>query len=259
VLGICVVCALSATARIITPYTAAAMAGLWLWGMLRGGRASRRSWTTVTAAAAVGAVLGALWIKLASAPLTTLSLLSATTSGAIRRYADIPPWYAENLPSRLAIEIGNIATSPVLVVFLVLALVACVTAWRTVVPWLVVPAWLGALGVFLINPAATFFRYEIEVLPACIVAVAVLADQLVAATRRSVGRRLDVQGQRGDQHVDAGQQRPDRQQHAAGRRHRRPEGLDEHPDADDRADGHQEQPAEEQQRDRGERGEDVLE
>jgi hypothetical protein len=182
VLGVAVVCALAATARATAPYTVAAMAGLWLWAMLRGEKAMRRSWTAVTAGAAGGVVTGLAWTKIASAPLTTISLYTATSRGEIRRYADIIPWYGENLPARLADEFGNILRSPTLVLLLALSLVACVTARRTIVPWLVVPAWIGALGILLINLAATSFRYELEVLPATIVAVAVLADQALRVT-----------------------------------------------------------------------------
>jgi hypothetical protein len=177
VLGVGAVCALTAGARVISPFTVAAIVGLWLWAMLRApGR--RWSWTTVTAAAAVGVLAGTLWTRWAS-QLTSRDQISAITGGRYHSYGQALPWYREVAAARLSAEIQRIVADRMLLLLIVLSFVACVSAWRTVVPFLVLPAWAGAFGVFLINPAVTAFRYELPVLPALVVAVAVLADQVV--------------------------------------------------------------------------------
>lgn len=187
VAGVGAVCALTAFARVISPYSAAAMAGLWLWAMLRApGR--RWSWTAVTAAAAVGVLAGVAWTRVAS-QLTSRDQVSAMTGGRYSSYRQALPWYQEVAMARLGTEIHRVVADRILLLLIVLSFVACVTAWRTVVPFLVLPAWVGAAGVFLINPAVTEFRYELPVLPALVVAVAVLAGQ-AAALARLAGRRI---------------------------------------------------------------------
>jgi hypothetical protein len=182
--GLVVVCALTPAARTIVPYTVLAVAGLWLWAMVRGDRARRGAWTVAAAAAATGTVLGLLWTRWTTYPLTLISQLSAATGGGVRRYADLPGWYLDHVPGRLATEAGYVGHSLPLTALIVLSLVACVTSWRTVVPWLVVPAWLGALALFLLNPYVTEFRLQLPVLPATVVAAAVVTDQLVMLVRR---------------------------------------------------------------------------
>jgi len=200
-LGIVGVCALAATARLITPYTVMAIAGLWLWAMLRGDRALRRSWTVAAGATLVGSALALLWTRWATSPLTVISTFTAVTQGGVRRYADLPGWYLHELPGRLATEGGHLLRNVPLAILIAMSLVACVTARHTVVPWLVVPAWLGALGLLMLNPYVTFFRLELPVLPATIVGAAVLVDQVQHRVLRTavgapapVGWRADPPG-----------------------------------------------------------------
>src|SRR5262249_6665051 len=88
------------------------------------------------------------------------------------------PWYRETIPTSLSKEATIVLSSWPLVLLLVLSIVASVVAWRTVVPWLVASAWAGATGIFLIAPYMTMFRYEIPMLPALVVAAAVLLDRV---------------------------------------------------------------------------------
>ena len=57
---------LTAAARTIVPFTAAAMAGLWLWAMWAQ-RGRRWSWTAVSAGAAVGVIIGLVYTRIAPA------------------------------------------------------------------------------------------------------------------------------------------------------------------------------------------------
>lgn len=180
--------ALAATARMIGPYTLAAVGGLWLWS-LWAQRGRRWSWTAVAAAATVGVFVGLVWTRLASRPMTSGVLLNAMTAGRADTLDEAMPWFREVIPDRGSTELQHIVNSWPLLALCVLSLVACVTAWRTVVPWLVVPAWLGAVAVFVINPAVTVFRYELPVLPALVVAIAVLGDQAARLVRRSKDRQ----------------------------------------------------------------------
>lgn len=175
--------AATAAARTIVPFTAAAVAGLWLWAMWAQ-RGRRWSWTAVSAGAAVGVIIGLVYTRIATRPLTTATLLHAMTGGRAHSYREALPWFREQVPIRGVDELRQIAGSWPLLLLVVLSLVACVTAWRTVVPWLVIPAWLGAVGVFLMNPAVTAFRYELPVLPASVVAVAVLVGQMSRLAKR---------------------------------------------------------------------------
>jgi len=182
-----VLTAATAAARTIVPFTVAAVAGLWLWAMWAQ-RGRRWSWTAVSAGAAVGVIIGLVYTRIATRPLTTATLLNAMTGGRARSYREALPWFREQVPIRGVDELREIAGSWPLLLLVVLSLVACVTAWRTVVPWLVIPAWLGAVGVFLMNPAVTAFRYELPVLPASIVAVAVLVGQVARLAERHTAR-----------------------------------------------------------------------
>ncbi|GAA4710506.1 hypothetical protein [Phytohabitans rumicis] len=166
------------TARVITPYTVATVAAVWCWAIWRE-RERWRSWTAAAAGAAAGVVAGAVWSKLLSAPLSSRDHFFSMTEGRARTLGQALPWYREAVPTALSKEATVVLSSWPLVLLLVLSLVACVTARRTVVPWLVGSAWAGATGIFLIAPFMTMFRYELPMLPALVVAVSVLVDQAV--------------------------------------------------------------------------------
>jgi hypothetical protein len=87
----------------------------------------------------------------------------------------------------LKLEWGHLFGSPPLVLLFLAALIACVVGRRTVVPWLVLPAAAGAIGVMIVNPADTVFRYELPVLPAFVMATAFLLDRLAPLLSRSGG------------------------------------------------------------------------
>jgi hypothetical protein len=194
VTGIAAICAVAATARIITPYTITAAVGLWLWARLRGDRVQRRSWTAVTIGAFVGSLIGLVWMRWTTSPLTMMSTLTAVTAGDVRTYDDLLPWYVSNVPGRLAAEGHHIADNWALLLLVIVSLAACVTARRSVVPWLVIPAWVGAIGLFLLNPIVTVFRLQLPILPALVVGAAVAIDQAprladaVLQRRRSSGK-----------------------------------------------------------------------
>jgi hypothetical protein len=181
VAGLAAVTFLTATTRTITPYTVATVAAVWCWAMLNQ-RERWRSWTLAAAGAAAGVVAGAVWSKLMSAPLNSRDHFKSLTAGQARTLDEAIPWYRENLPTALGREATAVLSSWPLVLLIVLSLLACVVAWRTVVPWLVASAWVGAAGIFVVAPFMTMFRYEIPVLPALVVATAVFADRLVAQT-----------------------------------------------------------------------------
>ena len=175
--------ALAATARVITPFTAAAIAGVWLWAMWRR-KGERLSWTFTAFGAAVGTVVGYLWTRWLTTGITTEMYFYLISNGAIKTRHDRVVWYLANVPGRAATELHTIMFSPALAAVVVLSLVACVTARRTVVPWLVAGGWVGSVGIFLLNPAPTDFRYEMPMLPGLVVAVAVLLGQAAELVRR---------------------------------------------------------------------------
>jgi hypothetical protein len=172
---------LTATTRVITPYTVATVAAVWCWAMLSQ-RERWRSWTLAAAGAAAGVVAGAVWSKLVSAPLSSRDHFNSMTGGQARTLGEAMPWYREHLPPALTRELTIVLSSWPLVLLIVLSMLACVVAWRTVVPWLVASAWVGAAAIFLVAPFTTMFRYEIPVLPALVMASAVFADRLVRQT-----------------------------------------------------------------------------
>ncbi|BCB91431.1 hypothetical protein Psuf_087440 [Phytohabitans suffuscus] len=177
VAGLALVTFLVGTARVITPYTVATVAAVWLWAMWRD-RDRWRSWTAAAAGAAAGVVAGAIWSKQVSAPLSSRDHFFSMTGGQARTLGEAMPWYRETVPTALSREATVVLSSWPLVLLLVLSIVASVVAWRTVVPWLVASAWIGATGIFLIAPFMTMFRYELPMLPALVVAVAVLLDRV---------------------------------------------------------------------------------
>jgi hypothetical protein len=176
VAGLAAVTFVAGTARVITPYTVATVAAVWCWAMWRD-RGRWRSWTAAAAGAAAGVVAGAVWTKLVSAPFSSRDHFFSMTGGRARTLGEAMPWYREVVPTALSREATAVLSSWPLVLLLVLSLIACLVAWRTVVPWLVASAWLGATGIFLTAPYMTMFRYELPMLPALVVAVAVLADR----------------------------------------------------------------------------------
>jgi len=113
-----------------------------------------------------------------SAPLSSRDHFFSMTGGQARTLGQAMPWYRETVPTSLAKEATIVLSSWPLVLLLLLSIVASVVAWRTVVPWLVLSAWIGATGIFLIAPFMTMFRYELPMLPALVVAVAVLFDRV---------------------------------------------------------------------------------
>ncbi|MEJ3750955.1 hypothetical protein WEI85_48010 [Actinomycetes bacterium KLBMP 9797] len=182
VLGLAAVTFLTATTRVITPFTVGTVAAVWCWAMWRE-RDRWRTWTVAAAGAAAGVVAGAVWTKVVSAPYSSATHFVSMTGGEARNLGEAMPWYRENLPPALAKELTTIFSSWPLVLLIVLSFLACFVAWRTVVPWLVVSAWVGAAGIFLTAPFATLFRYELPVLPALALAVAVLVDRVYAGLR----------------------------------------------------------------------------
>jgi hypothetical protein len=113
-----------------------------------------------------------------SAPLSSRDHFFSMTGGQARTLGEAMPWYREAVPTALSKEATIVLSSWPLVLLLVLSIVASAVAWRTVVPWLVASAWVGATGIFLIAPFMTMFRYELPMLPALVVAVAVLFDRV---------------------------------------------------------------------------------
>jgi hypothetical protein len=182
VAGLALTAFLVGTARVITPYTVATVAAVWFWAMWRD-RGRWRSWTAAAAGAAAGVVGGAIWSKLVSAPLSSRDHFFSMTGGKARTLGEAMPWYRDTVPTSLAKEATIVLSSWPLVLLLVLSIVASVVAWRTVVPWLVASAWVGATGIFLIAPFMTMFRYELPMLPALVVAVAVLFDRIAKGLR----------------------------------------------------------------------------
>jgi hypothetical protein len=177
VAGLAAATFLVGTARVITPYTVATVAAVWCWAMWRD-RGRWRSWTAAAAGAAAGVIAGAIWSKEVSAPLSSRDHFFSMTGGRARTLGEAMPWYREAVPTALSKEATIVLSSWPLVLLLVLSIVASVVAWRTVVPWLVASAWVGAAGIFLIAPFMTMFRYELPMLPALVVAVAVLFDRV---------------------------------------------------------------------------------
>lgn len=177
VAGLAAATFLVGTARVITPYTVATVAAVWCWAMWRD-RGRWRSWTAAAAGAAAGVIAGAIWSKEVSAPLSSRDHFFSMTGGQARTLGEAMPWYREAVPTALSKEATIVLSSWPLVLLLVLSIVASVVAWRTVVPWLVASAWVGATGIFLIAPFMTMFRYELPMLPALVVAVAVLFDRV---------------------------------------------------------------------------------
>jgi hypothetical protein len=177
--------ALTSTARIITPFTVAAMAVLWLWAM-RSGR-DRRGWTKATVAAAAGAIAGAAWTKLASAGLTAQMYYYIMSNNQISGLRDLPRWYWQVASGYVWDELIFISFSPTLILLIGLSLAACWLQRRTVIPWLVAGGWLGALGLFFINPSPTEFRYELPMLPALVAAAAVVVTKVLRALPTPAG------------------------------------------------------------------------
>ncbi|MFD0744232.1 hypothetical protein ACFQ1L_22230 [Phytohabitans flavus] len=84
VAGLALVTFLVGTARVITPYTVATVAAVWLWAMLCD-RGRWRSWTAAAAGAAAGVVAGAIWSKVISEPLSSTDhFYSMTGAGPAR-------------------------------------------------------------------------------------------------------------------------------------------------------------------------------
>ena len=105
--------------------------------------------------------------------------------GTIQFFDRIPTWAGSaNLAGAAGARFGRgwvRVTAAALTVMTLVPLTSCVAA-------ALVPAWLGAVGVFLMNPAVTAFRYELPVLPASIVAVAVLVGQVARLAERHTAR-----------------------------------------------------------------------
>lgn len=176
------------TARVITPYTVATVAAIWFWAMWRD-RARWRSWTAAAAGAAVGVIGAVVWARLVSSPLASTDHFYSMTGGKARTLSEALPWYRETVPTSLSKEATIVLSSWPIVVLLVVSILASVVAWRTVVPWLVASAWVGATGIFLIAPFTTWFRYEIPMLPALVVAVAVLVDRVAKGLQPALQRQ----------------------------------------------------------------------
>jgi 4-amino-4-deoxy-L-arabinose transferase-like glycosyltransferase len=190
VAGIAAVTALTGAARFIAPFTVAAVAGLWLWAM-RTQHGRRGSWTAAAAGAAGGLLLGMLWTSFASSPLTARNQLGAVLGSRLKPGQSLISWYLNDFPAVLRQEWDHLTTSAPLMVLFAAAAIACVVGRRTVVPWLVLPAVAGAIGVMVVNPADTVFRYELPVLPAFVAAAAFLVDRLSPLFSRSAGPAFD--------------------------------------------------------------------
>jgi hypothetical protein len=105
--------ALAATARVITPFTAAAIAGVWLWAMWRR-KGERLSWTFTAFGAAVGTVVGYLWTRWLTTGITTEMYFYLISNRAIKTRHDRVVWYLANVPGRAATRAPQIMFSPAL-------------------------------------------------------------------------------------------------------------------------------------------------
>jgi len=186
VLGIAAVTALTGGARFIAPFTVAAVAALWLWAM-RNQQGRRWSWTAAAGGAAAGLIVAMLWTSLASRPLTMANQLGAVLGSRLKPGQSLISWYLNDFPSVLKLEWTYLVASPPMLLLLVTSLAACVVGRRTVIPWLVLPAAAGAIGVMIVNPADTVFRYELPVLVALVAATAFLFHHVSLLFARSAG------------------------------------------------------------------------
>lgn len=175
-LAIVAIVAVSATARFSAPFTIAAMIGLWLWSR-RNDRDRRRAWTLATVAAGVGTGLAFLWTRYWTSPISFQLQLDAVVTPKLHPGQSVIAWYFQDFPTMMGEELTSIYADPAQRVLLTASLIACVVGWRTIIPWLVIPAWIGGLGVQLINPYISGIRYELPMVPVLVLALAYLIDR----------------------------------------------------------------------------------